>query len=182
MRDLNDLGVSYSEAMESFQAAINDAHRQWAAKVLVSYPRREDLEVTAEALLHDLGADGVEVNSIADRSQETLVKAPSGPATNVPMENSLCVIAVGLGTAAQFADVPNSSFLPEDHAIRRRKIQSWASAPIMIDGVAAGTVCAIETEHTRDWTEGDQLLLEKAASMISDQVTHWADGQRHRIG
>lgn len=183
MKDLSELGLAYDQALREFNAKIEDGRRQWAARVLRSYPTKQDLEATANALLVDIGADSVEVNAIADDVQATIVKAPTTnhEESTVPLDESLCVITVGLGEPAMIKDLQSSQFIGADHAVRHRGLKSWASAPIMIEGVCAGTVCALEARQPRDWNERDQALLEQAAGMISAQVNHWAADKKYKI-
>lgn len=180
MRDLADLGLSYDEALSAFERSIEDARRTWASRVLESYPYRANLEMTATALLVDIEADQVEVNAITDSTQETIAKAPPGERSSAPIGQSLCCIVVAMGTPAAVSDIQGNPFTAA-HAAKERGIRSWASAPIFIDGAAAGTICALESHEAREWTLNDQRLLEKAAGMISDTVSDWADGRRHHI-
>ncbi len=181
MRDLTELGVSFDEAMALFEETIEDARRQWAARQLKAYPRKQDLELTATALLNDIKSDAVEVNSIVDSRQETIVKTPVGETgVSIPQGDSLCVLTVALGEPAMIADIQEAEFTA-DHATKRSGLKAWASAPIMIEGVVAGTVCALEGQNPRQWNRGDQVLLEKAAEMISDQVGYWAKTRKHSI-
>lgn len=180
VKELSDLGVSYDEALNSFQRQIEDGKRQWAARLLAAYPDRRDLEMTAEALLDDIKADGVQVNAITDTEQLTLARAPEKGDINAPLKDSLCVLTVGLGEPAMVSDIQRDPFTA-DHVARLKGIYSWASAPIIIEGVSAGSICALENYEARDWTFQDQQLLEKAANMISTQVSHWAATRKHKI-
>lgn len=182
MKNLDTIGVMYDEALTQFEEMVQDGRRQWAARVLRSYPQRQDLEATANALLQDIGADAVEVNAIADQVQATIAKAPAiDREAVVPAENSLCVITVGMGEPLMIPDLQSSTFLGKGHAVQHLGLKSWASAPIMLEGVCAGTVCALEAKEPRQWNESDQALLEKAAGMISDQVSHWAADKKFKI-
>ena len=181
MKELREFGVSYDEALRHFEAAIEDGRRQWAARLLQQYPYREDLEMTAEALLLDIKANAVEVNAIVDSHQETLVKAPIASPVSIPQEESLCVLTVGAGEPLSVSDIRHENSL-NDHPVKvSGDICAWASAPIIVEGSAAGTICALENGHARAWNDRDQALLEKAAGMIGAQVSEWATRRGYLI-
>lgn len=176
MKEVHDLAVSFDEAIAAYEEAVRSAKRQWSARLLRHFPGQALLGEEAEQLRQELNAAGVAVHSLGDGRQVVLAKslAPECPVLpdDIAERDSLCVLTIGAEEPLQASDIQGDPFL-ENHFMHEGQLQSWASAPVFIQGVSAGTVCAVEVEHPRKWTEGEQKTLESAARRVSEFVEQW---------
>jgi len=173
IKELHDVAVTFDEAFARYQATIEEARRQWSAKLLREFPDKPALEAIAERLRTDLDAHQVHINAVDAEVQTTVAKAPPGRVTSIAVGNSLCALVIGLGETAMVADVQNDSITAK-HSAKKIGLRSWASAPIEIEQVDAGAVCALEIDRPREWTDYDQDRLESAAAEIGQLVGAWA--------
>lgn len=159
-----------TEAVHTFDERLARIERQVAARMLMDYPHRGTLGDLAEALRTELGSQAVQINSIDTTSQTTIVAAPPTPESAIPVYDSLCVMTVGLGEPAAVSDIANDPVV-DGHPVRE-VWGSWASAPIVITGMDAGSVCGLETE-ARTWSDRDQDRLVSMAARIATEVETW---------
>lgn len=170
---MHDVDISFDDAFAQFESMIEDARRDWAAKIMRAYPFKAELEVVADALRQDLKASQIEVNSVGRKVQTTVARAPAGATVSIDVHDSLCVIGVGAGVPLQVSDIKRDGFL-EGHAAVDMSVCSWASVPIKIAGCSAGTVCALELQEPRVWGDPEQELLEQTATRIGELITEWS--------
>lgn len=179
MIELHDLGASYQDVYDRYQAAVDDARRQWAARLLRTYPHRSRLEIAAAKVRYELDTSAVEINALGDAQQTTVAKAPSHEEVVIPDSDSLCVLTVGSGRASEVSDIQADARFLGSHNAVKLGLGSWASVPIFIEGCAAGTICALEADNPRVWTAEDQRALEHAAEDVSQAVTEWSLSEPH---
>lgn len=157
------------------RASLEDTRRHWVAYMLAQYPDRELLGVIANTARASVSAEAVEINALYDRRQITVASAPPRPRTIVGDQNSLCVLTVGAGRPLAVDDIRHDRFL--DHHSARKSWGAWASAPLVIQGHVAGTICALE-HHEREWTRQDEQVLTYVAGQLSVEIERWIDSER----
>lgn len=165
---------SVSEAVRQLDEMLTGMEREVASHLIVDFPHKLLFEEIAQGLLESLRSEVVQVNSISPTSQITVAMAPPELKTTIALEDSLCVITVGSGEPLVVSDIANDAML-NDHPARG-VWGSWASAPIVITGLYAGSVCALE-KNARAWTDKDQELLQTTAHRISTEIENWVNGE-----
>lgn len=161
---------SMKEAVLTFEDRLANLERELASRLLVDFPLRNKLEDIAESLLENIESEVVKVNSVGPTKQVTVASAPHELRTTIPVEDSLCFMTVGSGEPLSVSDIANDVML-EGHDTQGTW-GSWASAPIVIKGLEAGAVCALES-NSRMWTETDEKLLQATARSIAAEVEAW---------
>lgn len=167
------MGEDYDKSLDSVFAEVRDMQRNLVALVLTQYPDRSLFVSAARDVMRSTGCRAVQVNAIMQDQQFILVNYPDEIAKTsvIPCEDSLCVLTVGFDQPLSLTDIKGSPWLGDHDA--SHKWASWASAPIHIDGYAAGTVCALESDHPRRWNTADESVLRDAAQVIGDSVSRW---------
>ena len=174
MEQAHGLAESYEDALAAFRTSLEDARRHWVAYMVTQYPHRDALQVIADAARNTVGARAVEINAIYDGHQVTLASSPDGLSGNCEQADSLCVLTVGAGRPLAVDDIAHDPFT-EHHAARHRW-GAWASVPLIVNGSAAGTICALESTG-RSWTEADQSALNHMAGQLSAEIECWIHSQ-----
>lgn len=167
------MGDDYDKSLRSVFDEVHDMQRNLVALVLTQYPDHALFVKCARDVQQATGCRAVQINAIMQEQQFSLITYPDeiGKTTVIPCEDSLCVLTVGFDQPLSLTDIAHSPWIG-DHSTKH-KWSSWASAPIHIDGYAAGTVCALESEHPRRWNVGDENVLRQAAQVIGDSVSRW---------
>jgi GAF domain-containing protein len=173
MSELQTEGDSYDSLLLELRSAIHDARREWSAGLLCAFPERHLFKSVAREVRDELGSLGVEINAIINNQQVTIATSPDSEETSVPADNSLCVLTVGLAKPLRLTDA-RDGFVDGGHALFDRNLGSWASVPLVVQGEAAGTVCAVERK-ARDWSDADQAILQRAADRIARAVELWLE-------
>jgi len=168
---LSDEGIeSIANAINTFDSRLARLERDVASRLLVEYPNREKLEELADRLLERLETELIQVNSIGASEQTTVATAPPTNPLKSPLDQTFCVMTVISGESLSISDVSNESMISQE--ARDSPWGSWASAPIVVSGLNAGSVCALES-HSREWTDSDQEALQATARSLAAEIETW---------
>lgn len=174
MAQMHDLAPTFDDALTELQQALRDSRREWSGVLMSVFPEQKWMERQAKALKKRLGSTTVLFNALAEGNQTTICSSDRDGYRVVKADaDSLCVIAVSLGKPLAVNDVLNDPVVAEHPAAS--VCRSWASYPVMVNGVCAGTVCALENPHPREWTEDDQAVLAETARALEQRIASWLD-------
>lgn len=173
MIELNRTGYDYDESFQAVLDQVNDMQRSLAGLKLAQHPWRDIFLQEAGLLYKSLNCSHVQINAIMNDVQITIVTHPDklSDYTLIPIQDSLCVLTVGLNKPLCVTDIKNDDFLSSHSS--NLAWSAWASVPIMIDGYSAGTVCALEENKPRKWSRVDEESMQRSAHVISEKVSTW---------
>lgn len=178
MSRAEDLGPTYHQAFDDLSDSVQKLQRTIMASVMTMYPNRDELSVAADFLRDEINADAIQVNVILSGKQLTIVSAPDGTTsvTEIPIDNSLCVLTVGANTPLHIDNLKENKFLT-GQAQSTGDWGSWASAPIRLNNQPVGAVCALGDEP-REWSKEDEMLIQATCTIIEKQVTDWLKSRK----
>lgn len=171
MTQMSELAPTFGEALAEVQDALHDARRSLSGTMMTKFPEARWMRRRARRLAKTLNAGSVEFNAITDDEQVTICDSSKAGVTAIPVEHSLCVIAASAGVAIAVDDVRAAGLLT-DHPVTAA-CHSWASYPVFVNGVSAGTVCALEPDKPRRWTLDDQAALKATADELGARIARW---------
>lgn len=169
------VGEDYDAAIAGLRGSIGNMQRLLAGVWMLQYPDTRFLKETAKTLRRSLGSAAVEVNIITEDEQLTIVAEPGRTSVTVtPIHESLCVLVAGNNQPLQVSDLRHD---PIAKNVSKRW-SSWCSVPLHVNGQAIGSVCGLEEERPRVWSELDEALLNQTAVWIGQAVDDWVAESR----
>lgn len=175
MTQANELGESFEQALDRFRASLDDTRKHWAAYMLSQYPGIDTLRQTASQAVTYLEARFVQVNAIYNDRQHTIMSAPGEFIQSIAATSSFCYLTFGYEHPVAINDIAGDEFV-NGHPLQGGAWGSWASVPLHVNGVVAGTICALES-GSRNWNLSDQACLQELANDLSIRVSAWAQEQ-----
>lgn len=170
------VGEDYEAAIAGLGDSVHNVKRLLAGVWMLNYPNVDSLKEQARTLRRSLGSAAVEVNIITEDTQLTIVAVPGRTSVTVtPINSSLCVLTAGTGKALQVSDLQNDPLVPD--SVKASKWTSWCSVPLVINGYTIGSICGLEEDRPRSWTELDEALLNQTAVQVGREVDDWAHEQ-----
>lgn len=166
-------GKTYDEVFGKYNESLGGLARSVNAALMTMYPHKEFLTKVSKDAVEALDVESVEINTIINGKQITLIGMPDGRTlVKIRDRESLCVLSVGVGEPLAIEDIKKDPFL-EGHPAQEGPWESWLSAPVFINHTPVGTVCALGTEPKR-WTDEDRVALEGFAKVVGTEVEKWS--------
>lgn len=94
---------------------------------------------------------------------------PLGSLRETPLQYSFCQHTIALGTALVIEDTQADERVATMPSVTQYGVRAYAGVPLLVDGLAVGTLCVMDT-RPRDWGDEQVGFLRDLGSMVMTEI------------